>query len=201
LEPRHIRAIFLQAGVLFYLVGAAMTTSFALGQVIHNSESETIAFATPVLDVGTRWVDETGDFSSRLQAAFGLDAQVAGEYAHWILEASLRQELDPYILAGLVHAESTFRKSALSRVGAVGPAQVRPKYWAAFCGYPNLRDPEQNIHCGAQVLAHLRDRCGDDVCALKAYNVGIGATGGAAAQRYMRKIDRRRALLADQTVI
>ena len=201
MESKHIRAFFLQIGVLTYSVGVALVASLAIANVAGNTQTVTLSFAKPALDVQMRWADETGDFSKRLQMAFGLAEPIAAEYARWILEAAKRQELSPDLLAGLVHAESTFSKTATSHAGAIGPTQVRPEYWSRFCGYPNLRDPEQNIHCGAQVLAHLRERCGNDNCALKAYNVGLGSIGGPAAQRYLRKIARRLSLLEDQTVI
>ena len=88
--------------------------------------------------------------------------------------------------------ESTFRKQAVSHVGAIGPAQVRPEMWSQFCGSSNLVDPAENIYCGAQVLSHLRERCGDDLCALKAYNIGMYSQELSAASRYVAKIDRAR---------
>ena len=56
-------------------------------------------------------------------------------------------------------------------------------------------DPEQNIYCGAQVLAHLRDVCGGDSCALAAYNTGINSEREQAGKRYVSKIDYHRAKL------
>ncbi len=201
METRHRNAFFLQIAGLAYFASLALVASLAIANVGSNMELRVTALAKPALDARAAWIVETEEFATRLESAFGLSQPVAGEYARWILEASTRQDLDPNLLAGLVHAESTFRKSARSHVGALGPTQVRPEYWAQFCGHPNLRDPEQNILCGAQVLAHLRDLCGDEACAVKAYNVGLGSTGGAAAQRYLRKIDRRRSLMAEQTVL
>lgn len=201
LEPRHIHAFFLQTGVLVYFASLALVVSFCVVNVGSNMERSNIVLAKPALDKRAAWIDETAEFASRLESAFGLSRPLADEYAHWILEASTRQDLDPNLLAGLVHAESSFIKSARSHVGAVGLTQVRPEYWGQFCGHPNLRDPEENILCGAQVLAHLRDRCGDVTCALKAYNVGLGSMRGAAAQRYLRKIDHRRSLMEEQIVL
>lgn len=201
MEPRHIYAFFLQTGVLVYFVALALVASLSIANVGSNMERSVIALAKPALDVRGAWPDETAEFAARLESAFGLSSAEANDYAHWILEASTRQDLDPNLLAGLVHAESSFVKTARSHVGAVGLTQIRPEYWGQFCGHPNLRDPEQNILCGAQVLAHLRDLCGNETCAVKAYNVGLGSLRGAAAQRYLRKIDRRRSLMAEQIVL
>ena len=53
------------------------------------------------------------------------------------------------------------------------------------------------MYCGAQVLAYYRDRCGDEVCALKAYNVGLHGKRHRAAQRYVSKVDRHRTAISN----
>ena len=154
------------------------------------------------------WAEEAGAFAQRLVRGYGLPSHVAEEFAGWILEASVRQRLQPELVASLVMAESSFRKHVQSPSGASGPAQVRMDLWHGFCG-GDLRDPEQNLYCGAQILAHYQDRCRraagpDDVegCALRAYNVGYGNRDNVyfvgAASRYLAKIDRYRAPLSDR---
>lgn len=157
---------------------------------------ERIAFAIPAAEHPNRtWQSEVHAYGHRVSQAFGVRRDTANEFASWILEASTRHHLEPDLLASLVHTESTFRKQAVSSVGAVGPAQVRPNFWSAFCGSSDLLDPAENIYCGAQVLSHLRDRCGDEVCALEAYNIGIYSSKEQAARRYLAKIDRARSQL------
>jgi soluble lytic murein transglycosylase-like protein len=160
---------------------------------------ERLAFAIPAAErVMVPWQSEVDAFGHKVSRAFGVHPKTAQEFATWILEASERHQLEPDLLASLVHTESTFRKHARSRVGAVGPAQVRPNYWASFCG-SNLHDPGENIYCGAQVLSHLRDECGgDDVCALHAYNLGQYSNQVQAGRRYVAKIDRARDRLRKQ---
>jgi len=90
--------------------------------------------------------------------------------------------------------ESSFRKNVTSDMGAIGPAQVKP-YWSLFCGGANLSDPAENIYCGAQILAHYRDQCGSEQCALSAYNVGPKNQQDDSyyrelGLRYARNIDR-----------
>jgi len=152
-----------------------------------------VAFAIPAaVDPDEPWGHTVDAFADKVSQAFGVRRSDAGEFATWILEASERQDLDPELLASLVHTESTFRKHARSHRGAVGPAQVKPKIWSQFCGTTNLLDPAENIYCGAQVLSHLRDECGDELCALQAYNTGKVGTRLNAARRYVAKIDRAR---------
>ena len=152
-------------------------------------EQRVLSFAKPQLGLLAFDV-EVANLGSRISTAFGIERVKAEEFSHWLIEASERQGISPDVLASLVLTESSFRKHVRSPLGAVGPAQVRPDYWAAFCGQDHLNDPEQNVYCGAQVLGHLQERCdGDLVCALGSYNVGPNARKGRAAARYVAKID------------
>ena len=136
-------------------------------------------------------MQQASDFANRLIIGFGLRPEVALEFSDWILEASARQEVRPELIASLVFAESSFRKTVQSHVGAIGPTQIRPLYWAEFCGHNDLYDPEQNVYCGTQILGFLLERCeGDQACALSAYNIGLNSNRRAAGLRYVAKIDR-----------
>lgn len=182
----------LQAGLLVAIVVATVVVVNVAGPQGYQR----VAFAIPAAEhVQRPWQSEVDAFATRVSRAFGVRPSTAGEFASWILEASERQQLEPDLLASLVHTESTWRKEALSPVGAVGPAQVRPNFWSRFCGSSNLHDPAENIYCGAQVLSHLRDRCGDEICALKAYNIGPYSERVQAARRYVAKIDWARSQL------
>ena len=152
---------------------------------------ETYAVAKP-FHVSQTWEQRRVAFGQRVHEAFGTPFNRAHEFAGWILEAADRQQLAPELIASLVFTESSFRKQARSPAGAIGPAQIKPRYWADFCGVRDLRDPEQNIYCGAQVLAHLEDRCGGLACALASYNVGFSAWQRQAGLRYVSRIERHR---------
>ena len=200
---------FPRAGVLASAAIALGILAFAATG--HSSDSgygpQPFAIPAPSRPSMT-WETERAIFAERIHRAFGVSAPVALEFSGWILEASDRQDFPPELLASLVFAESTFRKAAQSSMGAIGPAQVRDRYWQSFCG-GNLRDPEQNIYCGAQILSRFRDRCGDvssvpgynhfsssvreHFCALKSYNLGPSRRGSAlwrnAGMRYLDKIE------------
>lgn len=166
----------------------------------HTPEQHTIAFAKPFAGQ-LAYDQEVANLGGRISSAFGIRQTVAEEFSYWLVEASERQGISPDVLASLVLTESSFRKNVRSAVGAVGPAQVRPDYWAAFCGQDHLDDPEQNVYCGAQVLGHLLERCtGDMICALGSYNVGPNATRGRAAARYVAKIDLHLERLGNQSL-
>ncbi len=165
--------------------------SLAVSNVIAPQGTEYYAMAKPVANHRVIRQTEVIQFGQQVSSAWGIRRETAAEFADWILEASERQGIEPELLASLVKTESSFRKHVRSHVGAIGPAQVRPEFWSAFCGTSELDDPEQNIYCGAQVLAHLMERCeGDRVCALRAYNVGPYSKRDGAARRYVSKVDR-----------
>ena len=80
----------------------------------------------------------------------------------------------------------------------MGPAQVRPDLWRAWCG-ADLADPGENIDCAALILARYVEACARDAtdaeaCALRSYNVGYRNRDNryfaAAADRYLAKIER-----------
>jgi membrane-bound lytic murein transglycosylase MltF len=174
------------------LMAAVLATVGVANLGVHQGY-ERMSFALPAPEqTHMPWNSEVDAFGHKVARAFGVQRSTATEFAGWILEASERQELEPELLASLVLTESSFRKDARSHVGAIGPAQVRPEYWSGFCGIANLQDPAENIYCGAQVLSHLKERCGDEGCALEAYNIGIYGQREKAARRYVSKIDRYR---------
>ncbi len=173
---------------------AALTAALVANLGVHQGYQH-FAFAVPAAEPQIPWRTEVDAFGHKVARAFGVPSSTAREFSGWILEASQRQQLEPELLASLVLTESSFRKHVRSHVGAVGPAQIRPEYWRGFCGTHDLRDPAENIYCGAQVLSHLADRCGGEGCALGAYNIGFHSEREQAARRYVSKVDRYRAQL------
>ena len=155
--------------------------------MLRPQEHRAVAFAKPALP-SIPWDERVAAFGDKLGQAFQLEPGPASEFAGWILEAADRQRLEPELIASLVQVESGFRKHVRSYVGAVGPAQVQPRYWTEFCGGDDLTDPGFNIHCGAQVLAHLKELCGGGECALAAYNIGRNSSRKQAGRRFVSKV-------------
>lgn len=91
--------------------------------------------------------------------------------------------LDPYLVAGVVSAESSGRTDAVSSVGAMGLMQLRPATAAEraqrlgiehFRDQDLVRDPALNLRLGCAYLDHLFGRFGRDDArpVLIAYNAG-----------------------------
>jgi len=177
------------------MLGAASLVCSAVTLLAGNRGVEREPFAVPASAFAqSPWNEEVASFAKRLHKALGVQRATAAEFSGWILEAAKRQGLSPELLASVVFTESSFRKDVTSDMGAIGPAQVKP-YWSMFCGNADLSDPAENISCGAQILAHYRDLCGGEQCALSAYNVGLKNQQDdgyyqEAGLRYARTIDR-----------
>jgi peptidoglycan lytic transglycosylase len=89
-------------------------------------------------------------------------------------------QLDPALLAAVIHQESKFRSDAKSGSGAIGLMQLQPetaKGIAIRTGGSrfqtnDLYDPEINVRYGSWYLRHLLDKYDDERTALAAYNAG-----------------------------
>ncbi len=100
------------------------------------------------------------------------------------IEASASEfELDPYLVAAVVHCESGSNPNAVSGAGAIGLMQVMPDTgeWIAeklsLANYQTeqLYQPEINIRLGCWYLRFLSDRYqADRVKYIAAYNAGQG---------------------------
>lgn len=120
-----------------------------------------------------------------------------------LVDAAQRYELDPYLVAALVVAESHYNPAAVSPVGALGLMQVLPyvaedvalRHGIAWRDDRTLFDPAANAAIGAAYLSELLDEFdGDIALALAAYNIGPSLlkqrlkTGWRPNGPYVRKI-------------
>lgn len=96
-------------------------------------------------------------------------------YNYPITMAAKKYEVDPALVRAVIHAESAFRESVVSRKGAVGLMQLMPKT-ASEMGVKDSLAPTQNIHGGVKYLALLLKLYdGNVMLATAAYNAGPGA--------------------------
>lgn len=107
-------------------------------------------------------------------ADFGLERQLAEE----IYDVAQANQIDPEIAFGLIRAESSFKNSSTSSVGAVGLTQLMPstaRWLEPGVTRSQLRDPATNLRIGFKYLRQLIDKYdGDTDLALLAYNRGPG---------------------------
>lgn len=76
-----------------------------------------------------------------------------------VIEEAYRNDLDPFLLMGLITVESNWKSDAVSSAGACGLTQVMPKYTGgkATAGEKytcaQLKDPETAVSVGSRVLS------------------------------------------------
>ena len=93
---------------------------------------------------------------------FGTTRLNTTAYKDEIAQAALTYGVDEAVIRAIIHAESAFRPTALSRVGAQGLMQLMPATARRF-GVADAYDAAQNIRGGVQYLAWLLKRYGGDL--------------------------------------
>jgi len=103
------------------------------------------------------------------------DEREATSIAHWVYFYSIRFDVSPELILGLISVESDFDHFAVSNVGARGLMQVMP-FWKKELGSPNdnLFDIETNIRYGTALIKHYMKRYKSTRRALAAYNGSLG---------------------------
>ncbi|WP_164085844.1 lytic transglycosylase domain-containing protein [Stenotrophomonas maltophilia] len=126
-----------------------------------------------------------------------------------ITSAAREFGVEEAVVRAIIHAESAYNPTALSRAGAQGLMQLMPPTAARF-GVSDSYDAGQNIRGGVQYLAWLLKRFnGNLTLAAAGYNAGEGAVdrhGGvppySETQYYVRRVgqlaDRYRSALSHQ---
>jgi len=114
-----------------------------------------------------------------------------------IHQKAAKYEVDPNLVAAVIEAESRFKRTARSPVGARGLMQLMPKT-GRWMGANNLYDADENVDAGVKYLKYLNKRFdGDLTNTLAAYNAGEGNVkryGGVPpfreTQSYVKKVLR-----------
>lgn len=120
------------------------------------------------------------------------------DYTAEILAACRRHGVDEALVRAIIHAESSFRATAVSDMGAQGLMQLMPATQQRF-GVSQPFNPRQNIDAGVRYLAELLSAFNNnDRLASAAYNAGPTAVrkhGGVPPYRETRDfVDRVRIL-------
>ena len=103
---------------------------------------------------------------------FGSTPLNLNAYSDEIAAAAKEYGIDPSLLRAVIHAESAFKRYAVSDKGAQGLMQLMPGT-AADLGVGDPFDAGQNIRGGADYLAQLLKQFnGDEKLAIAAYNAG-----------------------------
>jgi membrane-bound lytic murein transglycosylase MltF len=103
-------------------------------------------------------------------------------YVKYFQQYATEYDFDYVMLAAQGYQESMLNQNLVSPRGAVGVMQVLPQYAAANpINIPNVRDPQNNIHAGAKMLAQITktnfndtgiDQTNKTLLTFAAYNAG-----------------------------
>jgi soluble lytic murein transglycosylase-like protein len=190
-----LRALLRRPGVRLLLVLAAAGQVVAVqqaGRVGNGTDALVSGDLAPVVvtasnagTVGAAWeAAALNRESARIAAKYRAEGYPVTEtLASLIHSVAVEKGIEPEVAFGLVRAESSFRTTATSPVGAVGLTQLMPKtaaWLSPGTSRMELRDPETNIRIGFGYLRQLIDKYEGDVdLALVAYNRGPGTVDRA----------------------
>ena len=158
---------------------AGSNTSFRYGLMWENrrlrKQVENAAGEAELLRAQMDRANRVMEFSSQ----YRIPADLSG----MVFDVALQEGIDPDLAFRVVQLESGFDPKAVSRVGAIGLAQVMLATARQFDGSltrSKLHDPKTNLTIGFRYLRHLIDTYPQDVrLALLAYNVGEAAVDQA----------------------
>lgn len=128
--------------------------------------------------------------SSALSNKVSRDVRIPPQYRDLVYEAARANQLDPNLLAAVIHAESGWNPGLTSYAGAQGLGQLMPGT-AREMGVTNVWDPRQNIFGTAGYLKKKLDMYhGDTLHALSAYNEGsAGLDNYARINKILERYD------------
>lgn len=162
----------------------AMRTDPSHENVLASRGGDGEATEGGVSDAWQGMADAEASAMEAREAAIASNLQRYSEYglnralAEQIYDSAVENEIDPNIAFGLVRAESSFKNTSTSPVGAVGLTQLMPKtasWLQPGVTRAELRDPGTNLRIGFKYLHQLVDKYEGDVeLALLAYNRGPG---------------------------
>jgi soluble lytic murein transglycosylase-like protein len=111
-------------------------------------------------------------------ARFARQFKIPVPLAQQIHSAAVAEGIEPRVAFGLVQTESSFRRTAISSVGAVGYTQLLPStanWIAPGTKRSDLFQTHTNLRVGFKYLNYLKDKYNGNMrLALTAYNRGPG---------------------------
>lgn len=142
------------------------TSARPAGQVASLSQVRTIRYS---------FIERCFACGSNPSVNFGSVRLNTTAFQSEIAAAARQYGVEEAIVRAIIHAESAYNPTALSRAGAQGLMQLMPPTAARF-GVTDSYDAAQNIRGGVQYLSWLLKRFnGDLTLAAAGYNAGEGA--------------------------
>lgn len=185
-ESVRLPAMKFVVGGALMIPAAVMMASGQLESLKNDgSSAPTVTYASD--DVLREWSQRMLERERELVvASFAKEYRIPVTLAANIHSAALDEKIPPKVAFGLVKAESSFRTSAVSPVGAVGLTQLMPataRWLVPGTTRRDLMDTDTNLRIGFKYLRQLMDNFdGDEMLALTAYNRGPGTVNRLLAR-------------------
>lgn len=112
------------------------------------------------------------------------EATLVVNYVYYYAE---KYSIRPALLLGIISAESSFKRKAVSSHGAMGYYQVMPRYHRNKIQGRNVFDTAVNIQVGAMILNDCFKLAGSETRALACYNGARTAKDIASYNRHISK--------------
>lgn len=173
-QVRRPNVIRILAGLL--LIAPAGLVSIRDGKVMNIKPTTAPIFLAPV----EAMAPATPEMKRSVAQAtvFANKFRISTVLAHDIHSAATEAGISPNVAFGLVRAESSFKPTAESPVGAIGLTQLMPataRWLKPGTTSQDLRNPSTNLRLGFKYLKSLIDRYdGNEKLALTAFNRGPG---------------------------
>jgi soluble lytic murein transglycosylase-like protein len=172
-------AMQLGLGVAIAVPALAMISSGELDRVAERRNAAAQEQAAVPDHVLRAWSERMVERERELVvASFAREFRIPVGLATNIYEAAVEEDVTPKVAFGLVKAESSFRTTAVSPVGAVGLTQLLPStanWLVPGTTRRDLMNTDTNLRVGFKYLRYLIDKYeGDEQLALTAYNRGPG---------------------------
>ena len=177
--------------------------SYMQDGVRHYTSTRPAAVASigPVRTIRYSFMERCYACGPRPGVDFGTIRLNTQAYSAEITAAAREFGVEEAVVRAVIHAESAFDPTSLSRTGAQGLMQLMPETAQRF-GVANPWEPSQNIRGGTQYLAWLLHRYnGNLTLAAAGYNAGEGAVdryGGVPPYSETQYYVQRVAQLADR---
>ncbi|HEX5520157.1 MAG TPA: lytic transglycosylase domain-containing protein [Longimicrobiaceae bacterium] len=190
LRTRWVQAV-LAVTVVFSAAGAATTArgadeaSSVGGIPAAVAQLPAAVASAPAETLQEAWLERAVERESHAlsERYLAQGYQLSPELAAQIQRAAAEHDIETEVAFGLVRAESSFKNSATSPVGAVGLTQLMPstaRWLEPGVTRQALREPATNLRIGFRYLRSLIDKYeGDTSLALTAYNRGPGTVDKA----------------------
>lgn len=190
----HIQQVFVIGiciiGAIAAIVGISLlmdtarvsNNDFELGKSLDIQLSEDETLRTPIISVSIQEKETDSALLYRLinKVNPSSSAQQRAEYVTIILRMSQEYNIDPFLIAGVIVTESTFKPSVKNYNGTChGSMQVAKKYWdkplreAGIIEQPSdYYDIKRGVRAGVYVLNHYLSRSKSVQEALHKYSGG-----------------------------